>query len=56
MKALTFLKDKENDQKNRFYKWYGFLKMSENIMVISDLFWLTICKFFLKNSNEIVYI
>jgi hypothetical protein len=27
--------------------------MTENKMVVSDLFWLTICKFFLKNSNEI---
>ena len=26
--------------------------MNENIYVISDLFWLTICKYFLKSSTE----
>jgi hypothetical protein len=46
MKALTFLKDKESDLKNRFEKWQNFLKIHENKMVISDLFWLIICKFF----------
>lgn len=27
--------------------------MNENKYVVSDLFWLTICKFFLKTSPEI---
>ena len=52
MKSLTFLKDKENGSNIRYEKWRGFLKILENKMVVSDLFWLTICKFFLKNSFE----
>ena len=53
MKSLTFLRAEENDKKNRFEKWHGFLKIAENKMVISDLFWMTICKFFLKRSAEL---
>jgi len=50
MKSLNFLKDKDSDQKHRYEKWQKFLRMNENIYVISDLFWLTICKYFLKSS------
>jgi hypothetical protein len=53
MKSLTFLRAEENDKKNRFEKWQGFLNLTENKMVISDLFWMTICKFFLKRSAEL---
>jgi hypothetical protein len=47
MKALTFLKDNNNLITSRYEKWLGFLKIPQNKMVISDLFWLTVLKFFL---------
>ena len=50
MKALTFLKDQGNS--TRYEKWLGFLKIQENLMVISDLFWLTVIRFYLQNHPE----